>query len=145
MENAEKGQLPPAPLGWHPHTSFAAKYFKLMNKKNDKDSLNVYSLISAVPNTFENNMSIAVQGTVIDTFNDDDDEPTNTLTSPVKSVENNDPHSLYYKTAVYFSSSSSSLSSSLSSSSSSSSSLSSSSSSSLSSLLSSLLLSFTLS
>ena len=73
-----------------------------MNKKNDKDSLNVYSLISAMPNTFENNMSIAVQGTVIDTFNNDDDEPTNTLTSPVKCVENNDPHSLYYKTAVYF-------------------------------------------
>ena len=66
MENAEKGQLPPAPLGWTPHSSFAAKYFKLMNKKNDKDSLNVYSLLSPTPTSFENNIGIAVEGTVVE-------------------------------------------------------------------------------
>ena len=107
IENAEKGILPPAPLGWQAHSSLFRRYNKLMNKKtSDRDSVNVFSLLSPTPKSFENNFGISIQDTIFENniIDVDDDGDNDVLersnSSPQKSIENTDPHSLYYKTIV---------------------------------------------
>lgn len=106
IENAERGMLPPAPLGWQAHSSLFKRYNKLVNRKptSDKDSVNASSWLSPAPKSFENNFGIAIQDTILENNindgDDDDDIPERSSPSPQKLIENTDPHSLYYNTIV---------------------------------------------